>query len=131
MIRTLILGAVLGVFVWAASAFELGESAYANYEYDAAIAHFTKAIGENPKHALAYSERANVYSDMGDNAAAIADFTKAIELDPKNANAYNNRAISYGQSGDLKNAEKDARKACDLKLCAALNFMIENGFISK
>jgi Flp pilus assembly protein TadD len=129
MRKILLMIALLSVSAWAASAFELGQEAYADGNHETAIKHFTQAAKENPKNAEVYYERSFAYDDLGDRDAAIADLTKAIEINPNHGGAYNNRAIAYGQSGDLKRATKDARKACELKVCSALNFMTENGFL--
>jgi Flp pilus assembly protein TadD len=101
----------------------------ADGDYETAIKRFEQAAKENPNNAEIYYERSFAYDDLGDLDAAIADLTKAIAINPNHGRAYNNRAIAYGQSGDLKRASKDARKACELKVCSALNFMTENGFL--
>jgi Flp pilus assembly protein TadD len=131
MRKILLMIAFLSASAWAASAFEQGQQAYVEGNYEAAIKHFTEAAKENPKNAEVYYERSFVYDSLGNQDAVIADLTKAIEIDPNHSKAYNNRAIAYGQGGDLKQATKDARKACELKVCSALDFMTENGFLQE
>ena len=43
-------------------------------QYDAAIAEFTKAIQENPKDPLGYTNRGSAYRDAGRLPEAQADF---------------------------------------------------------
>jgi len=42
---------------------------------------------------IAYYNRGNVYSDLGEYNTAIANYTSAIRLYPDNALAYSNRGI--------------------------------------
>ena len=49
-------------------------------DLDGAIADYSKAIEVNPRYALAYSNRANVYQAIGDRASAASDRQKANEL---------------------------------------------------
>src|SRR5690349_7394945 len=52
---------------------------------DEALSACNRAIAINPKLADAWSNRAQVYSDMYDFDRAIADFTRAIALEKKPA----------------------------------------------
>ena len=45
----------------------------------------------NLKHAMAYSNRGNLYNKKGEYAQALADLDKAIELKPDNMTAIHNR----------------------------------------
>ncbi|MDR2033795.1 MAG: tetratricopeptide repeat protein [Helicobacteraceae bacterium] len=130
-IRTVFFTALFCGFAFAQSAYDLGFDAKIDGDYETAIEYFTQAIKDDPKNASAYTLRSSVYESLGDHKSAIADLSAVIKLRPNDGSAYNNRATLYGQSGDLKNAEKDARKACELKVCSALNFMSENGLLSK
>src|SRR2546430_238591 len=70
-----------------------GKEALAKKDYDAAIAHFTEAIRQDPKNAEAYARRAAARAEARkDHDATIADATEALRLDPKNATAYAARA---------------------------------------
>ena len=57
-------------------------------KYAAALSHFAKAIALNPKFVKAYTNRAMIYAQLGEQAASLADSAKAVELDPKSAEAY-------------------------------------------
>jgi tetratricopeptide (TPR) repeat protein len=123
--------AIFSGLAFAQSAYDLGTDAKIEGDFETALKHFSQAIKDNPKDALSYMMRADVYSELQDYKSAIADYTAVIKLTPDDAAAYNNRATVYGQSGDLKNAEKDARKACEMKVCNTLNFMDKNGMLGK
>jgi tetratricopeptide (TPR) repeat protein len=60
---------------------------------------------------VAFRNRGNVYSEMGQYDLAIADETKAIELNPEDSEAYNVRAWAHLKSGEVKLALADANKA--------------------
>jgi tetratricopeptide (TPR) repeat protein len=60
-------------------------------DLDSAIADYDQAIALDPKDAIAYNGRGNVYYDRKDYDGAIADYVQAIMLDPKLALAYNGR----------------------------------------
>ena len=134
MTRSLVIFCALTIFcslAFAQSAYDLGYEAKLDGDYKTALKHLSQAIKDNPKAALSYTIRAEVYSALGDHKSAIADYTAVIKLTPNDGTAYNNRATEYGQINDLKNAEKDARKACELKVCNTLNFMQANGLLGK
>jgi tetratricopeptide (TPR) repeat protein len=61
-----------------------------------------------------YSNRGNVYSDLGQLTQAISDYTKAIELNPKLAEAYSNRGTAYDKLGEYTQAISDYNKAIEL-----------------
>ena len=52
---------------------------------DDAIADYGRAIGIEPKNAVAYRDRGHAYKDKGDLDRAMADYNRAIELEPKSA----------------------------------------------
>ena len=52
------------------------------FNFDSAIADFTKAIELNPKLALAYSNLGWTYEAIGDEREAIAHYWKALEFEP-------------------------------------------------
>ena len=70
----------------------------AGLRYRAATAtrccNFTQAISLDPKNALLYLNRAQVYLAQQDYDGAISDFTQVIELDPRNVAAW----VSRGQA---------------------------------
>ena len=55
------------------------------------MADYSEAIRLDPKSAVAFNNRGNVYFRKGDFDRAIADYDEAVRLDPKNALAFCNR----------------------------------------
>ena len=55
-----------------------------NEQYDKALAAYTEAIRRDPKCALSYAGRGNVYFAKGDLDRALLDFDQAARLDSKN-----------------------------------------------
>jgi len=71
--------------------------AYRHGEYDQAITLYDQVIQREPDCALAYHNRASVWSLKGDTDKAIADYKKAIGLDPQYAGALYKLAYSCFQ----------------------------------
>ena len=69
-----------------------GIAHYFKNDYDRAIADYTKAIGLDPKYALAYHYRGIAYWRSKEYDRAIGDFIDAIRLDPHEHRNYNNLA---------------------------------------
>jgi tetratricopeptide (TPR) repeat protein len=86
-----------------------------NGEFDLVIADCTKAIEQNPDHALTYDIRGNAYHTKGEYNLAMADFTKAIELEPDYAIAYRNRGEAYLDKGEYDLAIADFEKVLELE----------------
>jgi lipoprotein NlpI/Leu/Phe-tRNA-protein transferase len=91
-----------------------GMALYRAGQLDEAIAAYTKAIELNPKNAMVFSNRGNVYNYKGLWDMAIRDYDKAIELDPKNAVTFNNRGTVYSDKGLWDMAIRDYDKAIEL-----------------
>jgi Flp pilus assembly protein TadD len=106
---------------------KLGDSQYANGNFDQAIEFYTKAISINQNNVTAYNNRGLVYYELKDYSEAISDYSKAISLKPNHLGTIINRGVSYSLSGDYKNASIDARKACALGDCELLNQLKEKG----
>jgi tetratricopeptide (TPR) repeat protein len=81
---------------------------------DPAIMEYTQAITRDPNNAEAYSNRAKVYYEKGDNNRAIADYSQAITLAPNLAYTYTNRGNAYAKKGDYKRAIADYTQAITL-----------------
>jgi tetratricopeptide (TPR) repeat protein len=90
--------------------------------FEDAISVFSKAVGLDPKLALAFNNRGVAYINVGDNKRAIEDFKKAIELDPKLSTAYYNRGSSYTNLGGNKRAIEDFNRAIELDPKNAMAF---------
>ena len=74
--------------------FMQGEKLSDEGRYDEALVDYTKAIDLDPNLAMAYNNRASIYSKRGQYDLAIADYTKAIEnlllshFDPDDPDSY-------------------------------------------
>src|SRR5262249_1022420 len=64
---------------------------YWDNNYDQSIAQFSKYIKSNPRNAVVLAQRAQVYTDLGQQKKAIEDLNRAIELEPKNYQYYLSR----------------------------------------
>jgi tetratricopeptide (TPR) repeat protein len=84
------------------------------YDYDKAIAEFTKAIESEPDCADAYYYRGSSYDKMGEYDKAIADYNKALEIRPDYAVAYYNRGQAYYKQKEYDKAIADWEKAIKL-----------------
>jgi tetratricopeptide (TPR) repeat protein len=81
---------------------------------DQAIGYYDRAIELNPKDAMAFNNRGNIYFHSGDYARAIVDYTQAIELSPEDATAFYNRGIAFYRQGDYARAVTDYDRAIQL-----------------
>lgn len=77
----------------------LGNKAYANRQFEKAIAHYTKAIAAHPM-AVFYSNRAACYSNLGKPEQVVADCDEALKMDKVYVKALNRRAVAKEQLGN-------------------------------
>ena len=82
--------------------------------YEAAITHYTKAIGLKPDLAAAYNNRGNTYQRKSNFDQAIQDYTQAIQLNPDYAKAHYNRGNAYREKGNFDQAIQDYTQAIQL-----------------
>lgn len=80
-------------------------------DYASAIADCNRALKINPKHALAYNNRANNKLRQGNYKGALADCNKSIALDSNSALPYYNRGFVYVNTGNPAGALSDWKKA--------------------
>ncbi|MGA2783025.1 MAG: tetratricopeptide repeat protein, partial [Smithella sp.] len=73
-----------------------------------------------PDYTMAYNNRGNCYSKLGQPQLSIEDYNKAISLKPNYADAYGNRGTAYIMQGNKELGCRDARKACELGICKLL-----------
>lgn len=74
--------------------------------YQEAIVEYTKAIELDDQLARAYTNRGNLYGQLGQFDRAIADFDQAIALDPGDALAYWNRGLARRALGEMEEANE-------------------------
>jgi tetratricopeptide (TPR) repeat protein len=91
---------------------------------DRAISEYTEAIGQNPKGAEAYYNRALSYGMVFQHDQAIADFDKAIELNPNEARYYISRGSAYGYKRQYDQAIANYNKAIKLNPSEAQHYAI-------
>ena len=98
--------------------YDLGVRYLENGDYEEAIIAFTAAIEIDPKRAVAYVGRGDVYMLSGDSRgnlrAARTDYEKAIELDETLAGAYLGLADVYIRQEKLEKAADILRQGIDL-----------------
>jgi tetratricopeptide (TPR) repeat protein len=101
--------------------FEQGKRALARCDYDRAIDRFGRSIEENPREAVAYSNRGIAYAAKGDHGRAVADFSQAIRLTPGLAAPHVHRGNAYAAQGEYGRAIADYTDALgiDPRLAAA------------
>ena len=81
--------------------------------YSAAKADFTLAIELCPGVAVLYSNRGQLWIDLGEYEKGVADFSKALEIDPTNWRFYYGRGISFDAVDDYAKAIADYDEAID------------------
>ncbi|UCD72134.1 MAG: tetratricopeptide repeat protein [Syntrophobacterales bacterium] len=93
-----------------------GEIAYwVNRRWVEAIAEYNKAIQINPRYAVPYGYRGDLYLLQGLYDEAISDCSKAIEVDPRYVSAYNTRGVAYYSKGQYDQAIADLNKAIEIE----------------
>ena len=60
---------------------------------------------------IAYKNRGNARSDLGDFEGAIEDYTQAIQINPNYTDVYYNRGNAHYELGDLESAIEDYTQA--------------------
>ena len=80
-----------------------------------AIADCNEAIRIDPKHALAYNNRANNKLRLNDFNGGLADCNKSIALDPNSPLPYYNRGYVYMNKGSPAKAVADWTKAMQMQ----------------
>jgi cytochrome c-type biogenesis protein CcmH/NrfG len=94
--------------------YQAGMKAFGQGRYADALLNFTQALRVDPKNALLYLNRAQVYLAQQDYDSAIGDFTQVINLDPKNVVAWVSRGQARAASQDFENAISDLDQAIKL-----------------
>ncbi|WP_392532463.1 tetratricopeptide repeat protein [Nostoc sp. C117] len=71
--------------------YQQGHLAYKLRDYEKAIANFSQAIEQEPKHARAIVNRGNARYNMKDYEGAVADYSQALKIKPDEIKALVNR----------------------------------------
>jgi len=82
---------------------------------DALIKNLDAQLQHNPRDAVAFYKRGQLYAKNGEYSRAAADFDAAIQLNPKDAEAFNNRCWARAMFTDLQMALKDCNEALRLR----------------
>lgn len=101
---------------------ENGERFYAERDYAASAAEFTKAIAIDPTGPEYYFSRGRAYLQLGKNNEAIADYTKVIQLQSTSTTVaknlplvYHNRGLGYSLVAKNSMAIADLNMAIKLR----------------
>jgi len=99
-------------------AYNQGQQAFRQKDYDSAIIHLKKAIEFLPDNPEIYSKLAAAYTHGGNYGNALAAINKAIDLQTKEkmpatsaAESFALRSLIYRHKGDRQAAFRDAEKA--------------------
>ena len=79
-----------------------------------AMAHLTRAIQSNPRHAKAYSDRGRCSAMLGQPSQGLIDLDRAVQLAPSDMSAYFNRAGIRADTGDGDGALADLDRSVHL-----------------
>lgn len=93
-------------------AFDRGNDALDQHDYDKAIAEFTEVIRLDPEDAGAYHNRAHAYCSKKEYAKAVADYNEAIRLTPDDPDSITSLAWLLATCPDDK--VRDGKRAVEL-----------------
>ncbi|OEH75048.1 hsc70 hsp90-organizing protein [Cyclospora cayetanensis] len=103
-----------------------GNAAFQSGDFNAAVRHFTEAIGHSPSDAVLYSNRSGAYASLKQFENALKDADMCIQLKPDWAKGYSRKGLAEFNLGQLREAEATYTKGLALDpnnqtLQAALN----------
>jgi len=79
-----------------------------------ALRDLNQAVKLNPNEAMFYSNRGNIFFDLGQDDQALFDYNNCIRLDSTDENAFANRGAIYGRRGNYDQALNDLNNAVRL-----------------
>ena len=91
-----------------------GDLSFYRFDYQGAIAYYTRAIAWSPELVEAYNKRGYIYEKTGHWDQALLDFDRAVELDPRSGAAYTGRGTANFTLGNLEMAIEDYSAAIQL-----------------
>ena len=83
-------------------------------QYEKALELYSKMVNLEPENAVAYCNRAYIFSQLGQDEKAIEDYSRAIELDPNDADFFCGRGRVYNKLGKPMKAIEDYEKAIQI-----------------
>lgn len=83
-------------------------------KYSKALKDLNQAVTLNPNEAMFYSNRGNIFFDLGQDDNALFDYNNCIRLDSTDENAFANRGAIFGRRGQYDEAVQDLSRAIDL-----------------
>ena len=95
--------------------YERGNKRSESFDFDGAIADYTKSLHLNPDHIPTLNNRGAVYNAKGEHDKAISDFNEAIRLNPKDGLSRTNRGNTWLAKGEHDKAIDDFNEAIRLK----------------
>ena len=95
-----------------------------------ALADYSEAIRLDPRLAMAFNNRGNIYRDQGDYDRALADYDRALALDPAKPDPLASRGWVLSQKGEDERARQDFEKALALDPAPELKQKLEAALIA-
>jgi tetratricopeptide (TPR) repeat protein len=83
-------------------------------DVDKSLSGYQRAISLYSQYAIAYYNRAILYSQRGEWEKALLDYNKAIEINPRDPEFYNNRGNLYTRQQNFEKALADYNQAIHL-----------------
>lgn len=80
-------------------------------KYTKALKDLNQAVFLNPNEPMFYSNRGNIFFDLGKDDEALLDYNNCIRLDSTDENAYANRGAIFGRRGKYDQALNDLNTA--------------------
>ncbi|MBD2740520.1 tetratricopeptide repeat protein [Coleofasciculus sp. FACHB-1120] len=96
-----------------------------------AFEEYSQILHLNPYDAVAYYNRGNTCSRLGDGQKAIEDYTQALDINPNFTEAYTNRGVARFDLGDTQGAIDDYTKALQFNPNFAVAYNNRGNALSK
>ncbi|MER8864246.1 tetratricopeptide repeat protein [Mesorhizobium sp. M0751] len=122
MLACLIVLLALGAPTLAEDSHDCGGAAAGSQRIAACTRIIEDRTRSSGSRAVAYHNRAIVWTEIGDTDRALADYDNAIALDPDDTDAYNERGLLWLDKGENDNAIRDFDRAIELDPGKAVAF---------
>lgn len=94
---------------------KLANAAYVDEDFDAALRHYTDAIGAQPENGGLYSARAQTHIKLEDWLSAAEDAGRAVQLEPRNAKAQFRKGVASFNLEEYETAKEAFDAAAGLE----------------